>query len=408
VAQDVRSRRSLTSALPPTLLLALLPPACGRDDDAPPAPRAVDLAAIPGEQLAEAVLRECHAPLRSAMARLAATVTLPDGRVVTAFVELPDRLRAQSTAGLFVLRGDEARRIDDAAATATAATAAARDEARGLRALLDAAAFGPLHRARRCERIDATTFAVVEADGATTRVTLRPGTLLPAAFAGPRGDVVVHDYLRTPTTWIARELTVAGLGRCRVRFDAGAIDWGDDAFVWPDATKPALGRPRITAPGGGGEPQSATPRRAPGKPTRWACVRDPGDWAARAAAYAPLHAELTRQGQQIAGFPLLFEQDGARWLAAPFRRREDGPELAPPAGWDVREARGDELVCYPDGGDVAAKMAAGEAALREALRAQQRRAQGPVTAQAFVHLEDGAPDGAKLATVKVRVAVRVE
>jgi hypothetical protein len=98
VAQDVRSRRSLTSALPPTLLLALLPPACGRDDDAPPAPRAVDLAAIPGEQLAEAVLRECHAPLRSAMARLAATVTLPDGRVVTAFVELPDRLRAQSTA----------------------------------------------------------------------------------------------------------------------------------------------------------------------------------------------------------------------------------------------------------------------------------------------------------------------
>ncbi|MFN9704543.1 MAG: hypothetical protein ACK595_06940, partial [Planctomycetota bacterium] len=96
MAQDVRSRRALSCAL----LLA----ACGEGGDVAEAatPRAVDLAAIPGEQLAAAVLAECHAPLRSAMTRLAATVTRPDGRVVTAFVELPDRLRVQSSAGLFV------------------------------------------------------------------------------------------------------------------------------------------------------------------------------------------------------------------------------------------------------------------------------------------------------------------
>ncbi|MFN9843663.1 MAG: hypothetical protein ACK57Q_04940 [Planctomycetota bacterium] len=402
MAQDVRSRRALSCAL----LLA----ACGEGGDVAEAatPRAVDLAAIPGEQLAAAVLAECHAPLRSAMTRLAATVTRPDGRVVTAFVELPDRLRVQSSAGLFVLRGDDVRRLDGDAATAPA-TAAARDEARALRALLDAAAFGPLHRAERCARIDATTFAVVDADGATTRVTLRAGTLLPAAFAGPHGDVVVHDYLRTPTTWIARELTVAGLGRCRVRFDSGAIDWNDDAFAWPDATKPAPDRPRVTAPGGGGEPQSPTPTPVAVKAMRWACVRDPGDWPARADAYAPLHAELGRQQQQIAGFPLLFEQDGGRWLAVPFRRRADGPEFAVPTGWDVRMVPdAGLLVCYPDGADVAARTAAGEATLRAALTAQGRTAKGPVTAQPFVHLDEGPPTAAKLATAKVRVAVRVE
>lgn len=388
------------------MLLALLLAACGggRDVAPTPMPRAVDVAAIPGERLADAVLQECHAPLRGAMARLAATVTLPDGRVVNAFAELPDRLRAQSTAGQFVLRGDEARRIDGDAP----ATTAQQDEARALRDLLDAAAFGPLHRAARCDRVDATTFAVAAADGATTRVTLRPGTLLPASFEGPRGAVAVHDYLRTPTSWVARELSVAGLGRCRVRFDSGAIDWSEDAFAWPDERQPAPDRPRITAPGSGGEPQSATPVLAPGKATRWACVRDPVDWPARAAAYAPLHAELERQGQQIAGFPLLFEQDGARWLAAPFRRREGGAEFAVPAGWTVREASGDELVCYPEGGDVDARSAAGARALQQALAMAGRTARGPVTAQPFVHLHEGPPTAAKLATAKVRMAVRVE
>lgn len=404
MAQDVRSRRALTGARRLALLLAALLAACGGGRDVAPTPRAVDVAAIPGERLADAVLQECHAPLRGAMARLAATVTLPDGRVVNAFVELPERLRAQSSAGLFVLRGEATRRLDGG----EAATPAQQDEARALRTLLDAAAFGPLHRAARCARVDANTFDVVEAGGATARVTLRPGTLLPSRIAGKGGAVEVHDYLRTQTTWIARELTAPGLGRCRVRFDTGAIDWSADAFAWPDEAPREPARPRLPAPGGGGEPQSATPVLAPGKPTRWACVRDPGDWPARAAAYAPLHAELARQGQQIAGFPLLFEQDGARWLAAPFRRREGGAEFAMPAGWDVREVGGDELVCYPDGGDVAEKVATGERLLRAALRAQGRTATGPVTAQAFVRLEDGAPEAGKVATAKVRVAVRVE
>lgn len=402
MAQDVRSRHALTGAL---LLVAC---GGGGTDAAPapaPTPRAVDVAAIPAEQLADAVLQECHAPLRGTMSRLAATVTLPDGRLVNAFVELPERLRAQSSAGLFVLRGDEVRRSDGDAPV----TAAQQDEARALRALLDAAAFGPLHRAVRCARVEGTAFEVVDSGGAATRVRLRPGTLLPDSFAGAHGEVTVHDYLRTPTTWIARELSVAGLGRCRVRFDSGAIDWNDDAFAWPDATKAAPDRPRVTAPGSGGEPQSATPTPVAAKAMQWACVRDPGDWPARAAAYAPLHAELERQQQQIAGFPLLFEQDGGRWLAAPFRRRADGPEFVAPAGWDVRPVPdAGLLVCYPVGADVDARTAAGAAALRAALAAQGRTAKGPVTAQPFVHLEEGAPDDSKLATAKVRVAVRVE
>ncbi len=397
MAQDVRSRRALSFAL----LLPLA--ACGGDDA--PQPRAVDLAAIPGDQLAAAVLQECHAPLRGAMARVAATITLPDGRAVNVFAELPDRLRAQSAAGQFVLRGDDARRIDGDAPVA----AEQRAELVALRTLLDAAAFGPLHRAARCERVDATTFAVVDARGASTRVTLLPGTLLPARFADARGVVDVHDWLRTQTTWIARELSLAGIGRCRVRFDSGAIDWSADAFAWPDEARAEPERPRMPAPGSGGEPQSPTPVRVAGKPARWACVRDPGDWPARAAAYAPLHAELERQGQQIAGFPLLFEQDGARWLAAPFRRREGGPAFAAPAGWDVREAPGgDLLVCYPDGADVAARADAGARALQEALRAQGLVAKGPRTTQPFVRLEEGAPTADKLSTAKVRVAVRVD
>ena len=54
-----------------------------------------------------------------------------------------------------------------------------------------------------------------------------------------------------------------------------------------------------------------------------------------------------------------------------------------------------------------ADMATGERLLEAALRERALRARGPVLAQPFLHLEEGEPTAAALASPKVRVAVPV-
>jgi hypothetical protein len=156
------------------------------------------------------------------------------------------------------------------------------------------------------------------------------------------------------------------------------------------------------------EARSPTPILVESKALQWALIADPGSWPARAAAYAPVHAELERQRQQIAGFPLLWQEGAQRWLAAPFRARADGPEFAVPAGWNVRaHDAGRWLVVYPDTGDFDARLARGTALLQEALRAMELTARGPITAQPHFHLEEAVPTADKLGAPIVRMSVPV-
>lgn len=386
--------------------------ACGKDTDAAPSslppPTAADSSQIPAAALVEAVLDECHRPLRGRLQRLVALVTLPDGEEVELFAELPDRMHVQSPAGRFLLRGEEVFRCDSTAPP----TAAEQQRVRALRALLDVAAFGPLHRATGCQRLDDGTFAITEG-GEPAILALRPGTLLPASLRLGNDTIVVADYLRTPASWVARELDHPQLGRCRVRLEQAQIEWGA-GFFDPPASAPALAPPptaslRLQPQGTRGEARLPTPQLLPAQPWRWIIVRDPGDWAARAAAYEPLHAELVRQEQSIAGFPALWQDADGRWLAAPFRPRPDGRAFVPPAGWVVRDAPfRQQLVVYPDAGTVEERIAAGERLLREEIAARGHRALGPMTAQPFFHLHEGTPTAAKLAAPIVRVAVAVE
>ncbi|MGB3970317.1 MAG: hypothetical protein WBO45_26525, partial [Planctomycetota bacterium] len=359
-----------------------------------------------------AILAECHAPLRGQMDRIAASITLADGGDVRAFAELPNRLHLQSQDARFLLLGDDLHRLDGAGTV----NAADRARAAALRLVLDAAAFGPLHRATSCRRLGPATFELTTRP-ANTRITctLRPGTLLPAAFAFPTGTVTIVACVPTRTTWIAQELEAAPLGRCRVTLEQAGLGWKDDLFVPPPAAAAAASPPdnalRIVAPGHETRSQSAAPVVVDGKPQHWAIVRDPGDWPARAAAYRPLAEEIARQGQQLYGFPLLFTENGAAWLAAPFRQRPDGPAFAAPKSWTVRAVPAMRwLEVHPVGGDVTAKAAAGERLLRDALAAQGLVADGPVLTQPFFHLEEGEPSAAKLADpkAKVRVVVRLK
>ncbi len=341
------------------------------------------------------------------MQRLTARVRLPDGAEVQLFAELPDKLRLQSSAGSYLLLGDKAVCIPDVSAPVPAA---AVERLQQLRALLDAAAFGPLHRATACKRIAASTFELTVAGGPPTTMELRPGSLLPSTFRSPTATVTVDDYLHTKSTWIARELTLDGLGRCNVLLEQGGLAWDDDFFVPPKSTAtPAVPTQRIASPGSGGEPRSPTPILIDSKAMQWAMVLDPGDWPARVRAFRPLHAELERQDQVLAGFPVLWQENGQNWLAAPFRQRPDGEVFLQPATWQVRNvAAGRWLVVYPAAGDLTAKLAAGPQLLQDALRTMKLKATGPITAQPFFHLQEGEPSPQKLAAPVVRMAVPVD
>ena len=401
MAQDLRSRTAL--------IAVLLVGACGQSS--PSSPRAVATAALAESEVLEAVLSECHGPLRGQMTRVGATITFADGSEVQLFAELPIHLRTQERDGSFLLRPDTTLRLDG---DPRPATAAERRRLTALRALLDAAAFGPLHRGRDCRRTGDDSFVCADTDDAPVAFTLRSGTLLPSSFRIGGDLVTIHDYLRTPTTWIASELEVPALGRCRVRFDSRRVDWKPDFFQAPRAATvdsvavEAAKGPRI-ASGASGEPRSPTPLVGTTAALAWAIVPDPGEWQARALAYAPLHAELTRQAQASAGFPVLFTENGKRWLAAPFRQRPDGPAFVTPAGWQVRRwPAGRWLYVYPPHGDCDTRAADGERQLLAALAAEGHQATSPITTQPFVHLQEGAPDAAKLLAPTVRVAVRID
>jgi hypothetical protein len=373
-------------------------------------PRSIDTEAIREQDLVVAVLDECHRPLQNRMDRLVATVTGPDGTATQLFAELPGKLRVQSQAGRFLLRDGAVGRVDGDAAV----NADEQRRARDLRDLLDAAAFGPLHRASGCRRLGTTTFALA-VDGGEVGLDLRGGTLLPAALRFGDATITIDEYVSTPTSHVARVLTHPRLGRCRVVLEQANVAWDAEFFATPGAAvatdrkpSPAPGSMRLQ-PGGAGEARSPTPQLVALQPLRHVVVADPGDWPARAAAYRPLHDELVRQEQSIAGFPVLWHDERGRWLAAPFRRRADGPTFAPPGGWNVRDVSlGRQLVVYPATGTLDERVAAGERLLREALAAQQLRALGPITAQPFFHLQEGVPPANKLAAPVVRVAVVVE
>jgi len=385
-------------------LLAILVPACS---DSAAAPRAVDTTALADERVGDAVLDECHRPLRGQTDRIAAWIKLPDGSELRAFARLPHDLRVQGPMGLRLLCGDTAA-VLGGGASAVAETD--KVQLRALRTLLDAAVLGPLHRSQGCRRLGPTTFALRQADGTETELELRAGTLLPIRIGSGNEAVQLDDHLHTAAgTWLARTASSDALGRCRVLIEFGGVTWAKDFFTLPGEAKPTTTRP-MTAPGAVVETRSPTPILVDAPAVHWVVLADPGGWAERTAAYTPLHTELHRQQQSNAGFPVLFrDDDGQARLAAPFRRRKDGPELVPPAGWQLREfAAGRWLVVYPADGDLEARLAAGERMLRDAANERGLRARGPLTAQPHVHLEEGPPTAERLAAPVVRMALPVE
>jgi hypothetical protein len=159
---------------------------------------------------------------------------------------------------------------------------------------------------------------------------------------------------------------------------------------------------------GGGEPRSPEPCLVESKAMRCVVLEDPGDWARRAEAYRPVHEELQRQDQMIAGFPMLWRQDGRPWLGVPFRQRPGGRAVEVPSGWTIRDVpAGKWLVVYPPSGGFDERLADGERRLERALAAQGLEAAGAVVAQPFFHLHEGEPPPDKLAAPTVRLSVPV-
>lgn len=353
------------------------------------------------------VLDECHRPLRGQADRVSATVTLPDGSPLRAFARLPADLRLQSTTAMLLLTGDTVARLG---VDRRPVTDAEGRRLRQLRTLLDAATLGPLHRATACTRLGPTTFALHQPTGAPIEMELRAGTLLVERLG--RGDdaVLLREHLRTPAaTWIVQVAESAPLGRCRIHVDFGGIDWASDFFALPSEPRQTPVAQRLPAPGANVEPRSPTPVLVEAPAVRWVVVGDPGDWPGRVACYRPLHAELERQDQVIAGFPVLWHEQDRALLAAPFRQRPQGAPLAAPPDWQLRDfAAGRWLVVYPADGDLDARLAAGERMLRATAAAQGLTPRGPLVAQPQFHLQEGPPSATKLAAPVVRMALPVQ
>lgn len=371
----------------------------------------MDVAAIAPADLPGAVLDECHGPLRGRMDRIAATVQFADESTVKVFARLPDQLRTAGPNGVLLLVDGRAYRLGEE--TGQPVDARTEQWLRDLLTVADAAALGPLQRASAC-RSDGDGWLLTEPRG-PMRLQLRQDTLLPQRLAPATGDaardaasaVTFVDFLRTTKTWMAQHVQHPALGACALTFDLADLQWAPDLFTPPAEKAPVETAPKLVMPTSGGmESRSPTPIPGSAAALRLVVVDDPGDWAQRAAVYAPIQLELERQDQKIAGFPMLFTDGDRQLLGAPFRQRPGGPALAPPADWEIRSEPDTELlVVYPPQGDFEQRRKAGAELLQAALAAAGRKARGPIVAQPFLHLQDGVPPADKLAAPVVRMTV---
>ena len=277
--------------------------------------------------------------------------------------------------------------------------------------VVDAAAFGPVHRSTACTR-DGDAFALQAPDGASS-MALFSGTLLPRSFTRDGVKVTIEDYLRTKVSWVARTLRHPHLGVCRAIFEDGGVQFPPGYFAPPgEGANPSSSKPQIRTPIPGAvvETQSPTPIVVDGKATQLVVLPDPGNWQGRHEAYRPVIEELEAQNQRIAGFPCIFVDEASRGLlAAPFRRRKDGDAFDAPDGYWLSDVpKGRVLVVYPPDGDIPTRIEAGRKLLERALANRKLTARGPILAQPFVHLHKGPPDEAKLQSATVRVWVRIE
>lgn len=390
-------------------------------------PRQVDTAKIADAALVAAILDECHKPLRGRMDRVAAELRCGDGSVLRVFAQLPETMRVVTSDGLFLMRGPQLYRLDapkrEDGSRDTTVPAAVSERLHAIRGLVDAASFGPLHRAVACEKVGAGVYRLLQREGAPWTVQLRGGTLLPEVFRRGDFEVVVREYLPTKTTWIARQVEQATLGACEITFELADLAWDADFFAAPateartDADPGAAAPPTAKTTGtvipyiaqGRAEPRSPTPILIDAPAVDWVVLTDPGTWPRRAEVYKPVHDELDRQNQAIPGFPILLRDGDQDLLAIPFRARDAKQPLQAPAQWQLRKIPASRLlVCYPPAGDFAARCALGEKLLREAAAAQSLRLRGPIVYQPFFHLDEGEPPAAKLQAPVVRVSVPVE
>jgi hypothetical protein len=356
-------------------------------------------------QIVAAVIEECHAPIKKRMQQVTASVKPSNERRIIVQADLPHLVRIYDGKQQFLLRDQSAYRMDE-----TAITAEERERLQQIAKLVDAAAFGPLYRATSCRR-SGDDFVLSDQRGNKTIMRLHENSLLPSAFVYPDQLVQIGDYLRTKTTWVARWATVDPLGTCEVVFEDGGVVFDAELFQPPESAKqePKPNRIRMPAPGNATEQEQTTPTLMAGKATQLILIADPGDWPTRHSLYQPIHDELEAQGQQIAGFPMMFEDEGKRWLAVPFRQRKRGKALIAPANWRIDSSDASRmLVVYPQNGDLHEKMQKGSQTLTRALANRNLTAIGPLVTQPFVHLHSSPPTKEKLSSCKVRVSVRIK
>ncbi len=379
------------------------------------------VADVADHKLVEAILNECHGPLRKRMQQVKVTVTLTDGRRLLVQADLPDRARIGEARNDYLLRDGQVHRLskpnDDNPGDAIA------ELIKPLVRIVDAASFGPLYRATAC-RQDGDHFVLVDKAGTTTLLHLFEDTLLPRSFTYGTQVVRIDDYLRTKTTWIVNKASLIPLGTCGVFFEDGGILIPNGFFDAPTEgnNKDPNERVRMTAPGTVREQESPTPILVDGRAAKWALLEASDGWtsdawAKRHEAYLPVYEELDGQKQQIFGFPMLWQEHGTNHFAIPFRQRKGGPALKAPPQWRISGSDATRmLVVYPainpgddpDKASVEDRIRKGTSLLNRALVNRKLKALGPIVAQPFIHLHRGTPDAAKLSDCKVRMSVRVQ
>ncbi|MCR9245214.1 MAG: hypothetical protein NXI31_09295 [bacterium] len=363
-----------------------------------------------------AVLDHCHGPLQGQMDRVHLELAGSDGEAVEAHVDLPNALRANDSSGRFLAVGETCHVLGEESRPATATET---ERLLALRALVDAAALGPLYRATGCERLGDREFRLTQPAGDPITLRVADDDLVPVQI----GETTFDEHLHTPVARIAKSVRHARLGAFELHF----VDYGvtrrpgfftlrpgpsgkpppaDGSDTNGNGGQSAGPRIRFPTAATGGRP--TTPKLAPAKTANWLLLDDPGTWQARHDLYTPLHDRLIASGQRIGGFPILTTIDERTRLAIPYRARRRGAVADIPTGAEVRAfAAGREVEVYPPVGDLETRRTLGAAALEAFLARERLEAIGPIACQPFVHLHEGPPNEQKLATLVVRMSVRV-
>ena len=332
-----------------------------------------------------------------------------------AAIDLPRRLRLEQRDGgpdpFTLLWRDDKSFVARGTGSATLASGADAGLATQWKSFLRAVTLEPLTTCKKATRQGPTVLALHLENGETWRLEHDPATKAPVRLSGPECDVAFLDFVESAVTRIPKTVASKELGERTIKIEDAAVLFDELVFDDLGTRVNALQKQPRAERTVGSERKPRKPQLQSVATDLVLVVADPGDWKARVATVWKEMKTLREQGQDSAGLPLFFAEDGQARIGIPFRpdAERGTPFTQRPQQIVLRRAAHQVAALHLDKSSLEDAVAKGTEVLEAFLRERGLRATGPIRAIPYVaSFSSESESGQDYKKIEVRLEIPIE